>query len=138
MWRTSCEQVSSFYETVTVKDADIARLKATIVELEASHVDGATVPALGMHVAGPTMPGAHPQVLVPPSPHSSGGTAASVTAAGSSSVVAPPLTHSLGDTIAPVVVARGSLATPRRGKAPPVSEFLAKIQTVLLTIGCRH
>ena len=44
VWRMSCEQVSSFNEAVTVKDAGMNNLKASIAELEASRLDPAAPP----------------------------------------------------------------------------------------------
>ena len=105
-WRTSCEQVSGFDEAVTAKDAEIDRLKARIAELEASRVDSTAVPALGMHVTEP----ASPRVL----------------AVGHSSTEAPPSPHSSGGTAAPVTVAGSSLTATHRGKAPPISEFIVE------------
>ena len=87
----------SFDEAVT---AGRYRLKARIAELEASRVDSAAVPELGMHVTEP----ASPRVL----------------AVGHSSTVAPP---SSDGTAVPVTVARSSSTAPHRGKAPPISEF---------------
>ena len=96
MWRMSCEKVSAFDEAVTAKDAEISNLKARIAELEASRLD-------------PVAPPTHTPALELPRRFTHG---LSVT-------VPHPSPHSSHEA------SRASLAhsTPRRGKAPPVSEF---------------
>ena len=94
----SCEQVSAFDEAVSAKDAEIDSLKARIAELEASCLAPVTHPT---HL--PDVELSHPvPVCTMPASYSS-----------------PHSDHT---------TSRAGLArsTPRRGKAPPVSEFTSE------------
>ena len=90
----SCEQVTILDQAVTARDAEIESLKVRIAELEASRSDPVALP---MHVPALELP--HTVTRGP--------SVSAVHASHHSSREGATLAHS----------------TPRRGKAPPVSEF---------------
>ena len=97
LWCRNCEHVSTFDKAVTAKDAKIASLRASIAKLEASCVDPPTMPAPVHTSVLPRVSTLSHSTVTLPSPHPSGSDSQ---------------------------VGRAVVSTaPRRGKAPPVSEF---------------
>ena len=94
VWRMSCEQVTIFDEAVTAKDSEIDSLRVRITELEASRSSPVALPT-------------HAPALMLPHAVTWGPFESTPRTSHHSSREGATLAHS----------------TPRRGKAPPVSEF---------------